>query len=546
MRIISKYRILLYLLVIFFLSCTNDDINPITDTNKYSSIHTLSIDTISISGSSSIKVKSTFNLVYDPTINEVGVILMGNTKEVLNKRVFDLAILKSKEIICFDNLSIGIYSVKSYLLYNNRNDTVFSNTKNITIKNVDFSDYAITCYPTYEATDGKAVYSKNTGEFIVIFFHSDRNLPLEEIKIKLGNNIIINPSNISKENWSELKKYEYYIQLNITDNIPAGLYDIEILENDITYPTGMQLDKLLGSWDRINSLFSGKLKGGTRIYFQSGKDAYIGLGEYSYVSNSKIDLFKFDLENYSWEELTTLDLSPKKILDQNNGIVINNMAYILLNTISDYELWAYDIIQSKWTFITSAPNDMKKSYGAMVYFLNNKLYLAGGGYYSTSNEFVYLNSIWCYDIEKKEWKSKTNQMPFNYMGFSYYYSTFSSDKSAYFILNNATPREFWKYTEEDDSWIKLSMPYPMLSEGGRAIYHNGLFYYVGGKLIESFFDASTNRCYTYSELTNTWKQISNLPNEISGGTAFDYNNQLFVGMGYGSYESSVSMFTYRE
>lgn len=533
------------LLAMILASCKNDN-EHLTDDNKYSGTHLLSVDTISVSGSSAIKVKATYNLTYDATINEVGIMLMSNEKNMFKKKTLDLTRLKSKETIYFDSLSSGSYSVKSYLLYKNRKDTVYSNAKMITIKNIDFSNYAITCYPTYEKSDGTAVYSKASGEFVVIFLHTDREISIDEIKIKLSDNIIINPSNISKENWSDLKKYEYYIQLNIDDGIPSGVYNIELLENNITYHTGVQLDKLSGSWERVESLFSGKIKGGTRIYFQSGKEAYIGMGESFYISNSKINLFQFDLENYTWKELATLDLSPKSIWDQNVGIVINNIAYTLLNTISDYELWAYDIIQNKWSFVTSTPSEMQRSDGALVYFLNNKLYLAGGAYTSTNNQFIYLNSVWCYNIEKKEWIKKDNQMPFKYRGFSFYYSTFSSSKSAYFILNSGSPREFWRYTEEDDSWTKLSIPYPLLSEGGRAIYHNGLFYYVGGKLIESYFDDSTKRCYTYSEQTNTWKQIANLPNEISCGTAFDYNNQLFVGMGYGSYESMISMFRYRE
>ncbi|ADQ80506.1 Kelch repeat type 1-containing protein [Paludibacter propionicigenes WB4] len=546
MRIVSKYRVLLFLFVVTFLSCKNDEIQPTTNINKYSEKHALSVDTILISGSASIKVKSTFNLAFDPTINEIGVMLTNDLNRIIGKKVFGLSTIKSKETTYFDSLSIGSYSVRSYLINHNKKDTIYSNTETIKIQNIDFNDYAITCYPSYYSSDDKAVYSKSTGEFIVIFLHTNRELPLDEIKIKLGDNLIFKPNNIEKEISSEIKKYEYYIQLNITDNIPSGVYDVELTENNVKYPTGVQIDKLSGSWERINSLFSGKLKGGTKIYFQSGKDAFIGIGESFYVSNSKINLFKFDLQNYTWEELTTLDLSPKQIWDQNTGVVINNTGYALLNIFTDYELWAYDIIQNKWIFITSAPNEMKKSDGAIVYFLNNKLYLAGGTYASTGNELIYLNTVWCYNIERNEWTKKNNKMPFNYRGFSYTYSTFSSSKSAYFIFSNASLREFWRYTEADDSWTKLSIPYPLLSEGGRAIYHNGLFYYVGGKLITSFFDASTNCCYTYSEQTNTWKQIANLPNEISCGTAFEYNNHLFFGMGYGSYAASLSMFKYSE
>lgn len=541
----SRYKILFFLFMVTFLSCKNDEAT--TDGPTYSGVHELSVDSILISGSSSIKVKFTSNLAYDPGMNEVGVLLLDNTKKVIDRKVLDIATLKPKETIYFDNLSSNTYSVRSYLIHNNRKDTVFSNTKMITVQNIDFSDYAITSYPTYQASNGKAVYSRNTGEFMVLFFHTDRDLALEEIKVKLSNGMVISPASVNKENWSELKKYEYYIQLNITDAIPSGLYDIELLENNISYSTGIVLDKLSGAWERVKSLFPGERRGGNRVYFQSGKDAYIGIADYAYVSNSKIDLLKFDLESYAWSKLSPLELSPRTIGDyQNRGIVINNMAYVSLNTFYDYELWGYDMVQDKWSFVTSAPEEMKRIDGVMMYFLNNKLYLAGGAYTSSANQFVYLSNVWCYDIATKEWTKKNNKLPFNFRGYSSYYSTFSSSKSTYLIFNSTLPREFWRYTEDDDTWTKLSMSYPLLSECGSTVYHNRLFYYVGGRLLESFYEGSTKRCYTYSEETNTWKQIADLPNEISGGTAFDYNNQLYVGMGIGSYESTVSMFKYNE
>lgn len=533
---------ILILLLISLLSCKSEDEQP---TETIAAKHQITVDGLSISGSSSIKVKTTFNLAYDPTIDEIGIVLINDSNRLIGKKVFDLSTLKSMETVYFNSLRLGSYSVRSYLINHNQKDTIYSNTETIKIQTIDFNDYAITCYPTYYSADGKAVYGKNTGEFVVIFMHTNRELPIDEIKIKLGDSLLLKPDNIEKESYSELKKYEYYIQFNITDLIKSGLYDIELSENNVTYPTGVQLDKLGGSWERIKSLFSGKRNGGAEVYFQSGKYAYIGIVSSYY----DVTLYKFDLENYIWQDVSTsLNVSPSMIWDQTMGKIIDGKAYLLLNIIGDYQLWAYDIEQQKWNFITRAPSEANDASGSLVYFLNNKLFLAGGGKNNT-NSTTYYRNVWCYDIVKQSWLKKNNQLPFDFYGYSSTYpsySTFSSDHSAYFIISKSTMREFWRYSEENDSWTELAMPYPMLAQGGRALYHNGLFYYVGGKLIESYFEASTKRCYTYSEQTNTWKQIADLPNEMNNGVAFDYNNQLFFGLGYGSYESTVSMFKYRE
>jgi len=537
-----RLDIILLLFLIICVSCRTEDDRNVIPIIKYVGDNSLIIDNISAVNSSKIRVCATFNLAYDSTEKEIGMELFNQDNELVERKLFQTNKIKSKEFVYFEGLKAGTYHVQSYFYFDNMTDTVYSNTKSITIKNLEYNDYLITSYPEYVTMDNKSVYTRTNGKSIIFFFHTDELLYTEDLMLKLNDSLIIKP--VEGEPFSsELKKYEYQIMFYVTDKIPVGQYDIELIHSGSVYKTGCTLDKLSGNWERIKSLFSGVLEGGPRLYFQSGKYGYIGIGNYRNYEFSTININRFDLENFSWAQMKTLDVSPRRIVDFDVGAVFDNTYYCFITTYRSYdkytyELWSYDIAANEWSFVTKQPTlaDTVRLDCPLTFYLNDKLYFAGGSLITGGVAYPQ-KDVWCYDIKQKKWTVNTNSLPFDFSRISYYCSIFSSETSAYVLFNDKSDTDivFWKFTELDHSWKKMTLPYPLITFGGVTQYHNGQFHYIG-----------PNNYYIYTEKNNTWKQYASLPNNYNGGAAFFYNNQLFVGIGFGSYESTVSMFRFKE
>lgn len=168
--------------ILCLLSCEQVEEQVIVDAPPE---HVLTIDDWTVTIYSSVKVNMTFSLDYDPTLKEAGVQLEKDDHSLKQKQTFDLSSLQSKESVYFEGLASGTYFVRSYLIHN-LNDTVFSNEKSILVSVTNLSDFLISCYPTYEASTGRAVFSKNIGEWFGFFIHTDNILIADNLLLKIG------------------------------------------------------------------------------------------------------------------------------------------------------------------------------------------------------------------------------------------------------------------------------------------------------------------------------------------------------------------------
>ncbi len=539
-------KLLISILPIFcLLSCEQVEEQVIVDTPE----HVLTIDDWTVTAYSSVKVNMTFNLDYDPTLKEVGIQLEKNDHSLKQKQTFDLSSLHSKESAYFEGLTSGTFLVRSYLIHN-LNDTVYSNEKSILVSVTDFSDFLISCYPTYVASTGKSIFSKNSDEWFGFFIHSDEILNVENILLKIGGHVVDDIQVSTSFSSDYDKKYSYMVSMYVPEELTSGQYDIEIFDNTSWNTTGLVLDKLSGSWERMESLYTGPRMIGTKFYFQSDKYGYIGMGDPGFISQEEVYFWRFNMEDYTWKQLKTLNVQPNTLMDKYGGAIVDNNAYTVMNVsnlndtmqFAQYHIWKYDLSQNTWSNFTKMPYKEMMAQNSLVFFLNNKIYMAGG----LTNGSSPTRKVVCYDIRNNSWSVKNHDVPFDFIGTSEYFTTFSTNTAAYLLTTDYMNLNCWKYTEATDSWTSFAMPFPFFTLGGMATLHDGKIFYVGGVELGSGFEYSLNYCYTYDEVSQSWIQIAHLPERATNGVAFNYNNTLMVGLGRGEYASTVSMYRYRD
>lgn len=540
-------RLLSTILPIFcMLSCEQVDEQVVAKVPE----HILTIDGWTVTKSSSIRIDMTFNLDYDPTLKEVGVLLEKNDHSQKQKQTFDLSTLRSKESVSFEGLTSGTFKVQSYLIHN-LNDTVFSNEKNILVSVTILSDFIISCYPTYETNTGKAVFSENSGEGFIFFINTDNELISNDLSIKLGGQVI-NGLQVEESSPSDYnKKFCYMVIVNVPENLDPGQFDVELFDDSSFIATGLVLDKLSGSWERMESLYPGPRIEGTKFYFQADKYGYIGMGNPGFISQQEVYFCRFDLESHAWKQLKTLNVQPGTLMNKYGGTIVDNKAYTVMNVgnLSDtlqyaqYHIWTYDLSKDMWSDLTKMPYSGMMAQNSIIFFLNNKIYIAGG----LTNANSITRKVVCYDIRNNFWSVKGHEIPLDFTGTSQYFTAFSTNTAAYLLTNDYMSLKCLKYSEATDSWTTFVAPFPIFSMGGMATFHNGRIYYAGGVVeLGTAFEYSLKYCFCFDEPTQTWKQISHLPERASYGVAFDYNNTLMVGLGTGEYASTISMYRYHD
>jgi len=537
-----NYILLLFLTVLCF-SCSNDDAEKSKTGPKYVGEHSLFVDKIEASGFGAIMVTGTFNISYDPSILEVGFILTNNQDNTETKKTLNLEQLRAKETIIFGNLSDGNYSVKAYLI-NGDNNEICSQNKSISlITNLD-SDYSLSCLSDYVNKNGKPVLTVNNNDYMSISLICKNPLVSEKVYIKLSDKIF-EMNFVENTGWTDGLRH-YYIDGHVTEEIPEGEHEIEIIFQDqVSFNTGIVLDKLLGKWEQLNSLYTGELRSGTKISFQSEK--------YGFLVQHEFQVWRMNFSSLQWRKMSSLKLPEYTYISESYPIQITNgdKAYVIFKTVFDpydwsgdetyyLEIWEYNMTTDTWSQKMKIGGEFP--HDPIVFSHKKKFYVVGGRYYDAEKQIDILSDKqWIYDIENNvvnESKNPTNMIE-TYDGS--YYSSFESEKYSYIISSSYSG---WKYkilrfSEKNNLFENLESPYVMMSGMGIGYTFDNKIYYVGGRSDYG----SHFYCYTFSEDSNKWQQIADFPFRISEGIVFKFNSKAYVGLGNGFYDTKISLFS---
>ncbi|MBP1615076.1 MAG: Kelch repeat type 1-containing protein [Bacteroidetes bacterium] len=545
-----NYILLLFLIILCF-SCSNDDAEKSKAGPKYVGEHSLFVDKIEASGFGAIMVTGTFNISYDPSILEVGFILTNNQDNTETKKTLNLEQLHAKETIIFGNLSDGNYSVKAYLINGNSNEICSQNKSISLITNLD-SDYSLSCLSDYINKNGNPVLIVNNDDYVLISLVCKNPLVSEKVYIKLSDKIF-EMNFVESTGWTD-GLWHYYIDGHVAEEMPEGEHEIEIIFQDqVSFNTGIVLDKLPGKWEQLNSLYTGELKSGTKISFQSEKYGFLVQNEIYYALLNEFQVWRMNFSSLQWRKMSSLKLPEYTYISESYPIQITNgdKAYVIFKTVFDpydwsgdetyyLEIWEYNMTTDTWSQKMKIGGEFP--HDPIAFSHKKKFYVVGGRYYDAEKQIDILSDKqWIYDIENNvvnESKNPTNMIE-TYDGS--YYSSFESEKYSYIISSSYSG---WKYkilrfSEKNNLFENLESPYVMMSGMGIGYTFNNKIYYVGGRSDYG----SHFYCYTFSEDSNKWQQIADFPFRISEGIVFKFNSKAYVGLGDGFYDTKISLFS---
>ena len=539
--------------VVLFVSCSKDDNGGGKTNPKYQGEHSLLIDNIEVSGFGAIIVTGTFNIAYDPSILEIGFILKNESDNAEIKKKLNLDQLQSKEKITFSNLSDGNYSVRAYLINGNNNE-IYSQSKSIFLITNSDSDYYISCLYDYINEEGKPVQSRNTNDFFSIGLISKNPIISEKVYIKLADEtfeVVFSEST----GWGD-GLCHYYLDSYIKEDMPDGENAIEVIFQDqVSFNTGIILDKLSGKWEPLKSLYTGELQYGTKIAFQNEEYGFLVQDNTAYQVSTDFQVWRLDFSSLQWRKMSSVKLPERTYLSQiyPTQITIENKAYIILLTeFNPYdwggdeeyflEIWEYNMTTDVWSQKNKFSGQFP--YRPIVFAHKNKFYVIGGHYFDRQNYIDFpSDNQWIYNIESNSIGESKRITPFQVTDGSYY-STFESDEYSYIISGGLDNLEckILRYSEKSNSLETVKSPYTRMSGQGIGYTFNNLIYYVGGI---SPYNAQ-QYCYTFSEDNNEWKQIADFPFMIRSGIVFKFYNKAYVGIGFGSYDAQVTMYSWEK
>ena len=527
---------------ILFISCSDDEVENKTNP-KYEAEHVLIVDKIEASGFGAIMVTGTFNISYDPSISEIGFILTNNQDNRETRKKLNLEQLQSKETVLFNNLSDGNYSVKAYIVHRDNNE-INSQSKSISLITNMESDYYLSCLFDYVNKDGKPVLSVNNNDYISISLICKNPLVSEKVYFKLSDKIF-EMNFIESTGWTDDLRH-YYIDGRVTEDMPVGENNIELIFQDqVSFDSGIILDKLSGKWKELKSLYTGDLKGGTKVSFQNERYGFLVQIDVHYVSSTELQVWGMDFTSLQWQKMSSLKLTEHIHVLYPTSITKEEKAYIIFTTYNAIQIWEYDMRTDVWNRKMKL-EERQLPYDPIIFAHKDKFYIIGGRYFDSDEQIYFLSDRqWVYDIADNSIEESKNSTNMIEMFDGYYYSTFESEEYTYIMSsyhNNVWKYKILRYSESNQSFEKVESPYVLISAKGVGYTFNNRIYYVGG--ISDY--GAHQYCYTYSEDSNEWLQIADFPYRIAGGIVFKFNSKAYVGLGNGFYDTSITLHSWEK
>lgn len=195
------------------------------------------------------------------------------------------------------------------------------------------------------------------------------------------------------------------------------------------------------------------------------------------------------------------------------------------NPLADW--WKYEPGADKWTQLASCP---------MASYIVNSFSIGTKAYVGMGTGTLYDNNFWCYDTSSDTWKSIAS-FPGTYTMFPV---CLSSDKYGYIIggslaTSGAITRtnDVWRYDPVTDKW-KQTTSFPGLPrDGAMGFTLNNKGYVIGGAAQTGGSNPYVADAWSFDFGTETWKQLSEPPQNVarSQGFAFSAQNKGYVGGG---------------
>ena len=175
---------------------------------------------------------------------------------------------------------------------------------------------------------------------------------------------------------------------------------------------------------------------------------------------------------------------------------------------------AYDIATNTWEKLPKLP---KKLNHIGIASDGQKVYVSGGFLNMRQTEFV--NTLYSYNIEKREW-AKVKNMP--------------ATRGAHFMIYRAGQlhllggrqhQEVWTYTIANDSWAtNIISPIPELRDHINVLQDDEHLYIVGGR----HKGQVKNDCWKYDFSSKQWTTFTQIPTPRGGQTATLFNNKIHI------------------
>jgi N-acetylneuraminic acid mutarotase len=268
------------------------------------------------------------------------------------------------------------------------------------------------------------------------------------------------------------------------------------------------------------------------IAFSHGTKGYVMTGED--VSLMK-DVWEYDSDLNTWKQLANY---PGAARSYGIGYVVGDKAYIGMGHSSSAALtdwWQYDFTTATWTSKAAFPGPGRDHPACAV--MNGKIYVGFGDRGSTQYK-----DWWEYDPAADSWKQKTT-----YPGYKMHHPVSAQYDNLIYISEghiedgsqNHGSVYTYSYNQLTDTWKQLAnMPGPGLVAGASFYIGNNKVY--SGIGITEPEDAFHKEFYAYDIPSNTWSSIASYPgNGVFGPVSFVIGNAGYVVTGMNSGGSSL-------
>ncbi len=189
------------------------------------------------------------------------------------------------------------------------------------------------------------------------------------------------------------------------------------------------------------------------------------------------------------------------------------------------DFWEYDSGSNTWKQLTDYPG-VARSYG-IGHVIDDKAYIGFGHGQSGT-----LTDWWQYDFTTATWTQKKA-----FPGSGRDHPACASINGKIYVgfgdRGSNQYKDWWQYDPTTDTWTQktgypgLKMHHPLAAQ------YNNLVYISEGHIVDGTQNHGSVATYSYNQLTDTWKQLANMPGPglVAGASFYIGNNKIYTGIG---------------
>ncbi|MDE5418510.1 hypothetical protein L3049_10870 [Labilibaculum sp. DW002] len=546
---LNKSLLVIANICLFFLliACTKEDI--IT-------IHQPQTEIVSIQKTSitSFKVKARFNFGINTEIIDAGLILKD---EITNKEISRIKYNEHADAIHFGEVEFTAleidqsYKVCSYINHADGTSTSPESLTNTILGKLNF---------TYTGARNDTLHL-NRGDHLSFNLESDNLLYANSFTLLLGENEISLHSGTIMERDN---KFIYSLSIYIPSVLLPNTYPITYKIDDVAFETNGKLNILEGVWSEIDGTPHISNPFPSQKYYSFKFNNYAYVIHKSFVFEKGIPFRKLNLDNYEWEILpyafpatTGFDIDAYVVF----ATQIENTAYVFLKRISSVpnyedinEIWKFDLLNETWEFLSNFPGETL--YDCGFFTCGTNIYLGRWDNRLENHDQISYSS-WSYNTITNEWNTIAD-FPIT----DRIINTCYSNNSKGYVVLGGSPYKFgvsakdpeysnkkgdiWEYAPSENLWTKKDIFPGILRFDAQSINFNNAIYIIGGNEVIDYYKSkkSFNDCWTLEAESGKWKRIANLPIGIGNGVIFQYQNNIYTGLGSNNEAFNYHIFKY--